>query len=141
MAGKSHKRFERLVRDVMESLPPEFEPYLENLVVDVEDEPDRQTLRGQDFTDEDIADGASLYGLFIPFPLQVETPLSGVDGFDQPLHRIIIYRRPLEEDFPDPHDLKLEVRKTVIHELAHHFGFDERDLESFEAKENPFGDN
>ena len=44
-------------------------------------------------------------------------------------HRILIFKRPLEEDFPDPRELRKEIRKTVIHELGHHFGLNERDLE------------
>jgi len=32
----------------------------------------------------------------------------------------------------------MEIRRTVIHELAHHFGWSERDLDSFEAKEDPW---
>ena len=41
---------------------------------------------------------------------------------------------------PIPRELRLEIRKTVIHELAHHFGYTERDLDPFESKDDPFGD-
>jgi predicted Zn-dependent protease with MMP-like domain len=138
MKPLSEKQFGRFVARVMSSLPPVFGPYLENLVVDVENEPSIRTLKDSGMTDDDIADGESLYGLFEPFPLPGEPDLAGVDGFDQPMNRIVIYKRPLEEDFDDPRELFLEIRKTVIHELAHHFGFSERDLEGFEAKEDPF---
>jgi len=43
-------------------------------------------------------------------------------------HRIIIYKRPHEEIFTDRHELMAEIRKTVIHELAHHFGLTEREV-------------
>ncbi|GBD37231.1 hypothetical protein HRbin36_02361 [bacterium HR36] len=56
-------------------------------------------------------------------------------------HRIVIYKRPLERDFPDPQQLQIEIRKTVIHELAHHFGWTDRDLERFDNTPNPFGDD
>ncbi len=134
----SPDEFGQIVAGVMHSLPSEFAPYLTNLIVDVEDAPSLTTLRKQGFTDDEIDDGASLYGLFVPFPNQVGSSLGGVDGFDQPLHKIIIYQWPLEEDFPDAAQLRIEIRKTVIHELAHHFGFDERDLERFDARDNPF---
>jgi predicted Zn-dependent protease with MMP-like domain len=110
----------------MHTLPAEFAPYLDNIVVDVEEEPDEATLRAMDFTDEEIAAGESLYGLFAP--LDVAYGGETVDGRDLP-HRIIIYKRPLEEDFPDRAELMDEIRKTVIHELAHHFGYSDRDLE------------
>jgi predicted Zn-dependent protease with MMP-like domain len=141
MKRMSLRRFGRVVARVMKTLPDEFRPLVKNLVVDVEAEPDERTLREQGFTDEEIADGESLYGLFCPFPLAGETEFGGVDEHDQPLHRIIIYKDPLEEDFPDPRDLRREIRRTVVHELAHHFGYTERDLEPFESKEDPFGDD
>ena len=43
--------------------------------------------------------------------------------------KIAIYRSPLEEDFPDPGELEHEIRITVLHELAHYFGFDESRLD------------
>ncbi len=51
--------------------------------------------------------------------------------FDEPPNRIIIYKRPLEEDFPNRYELREEIRKTVIHELAHHFGYSDRDIEKW----------
>src|SRR5262245_39762808 len=119
MRRMSLRQFVRLVRRVLETLPEEIAQYLDNVVVDVEEEPDEATLREMGFTEEEIAEGDSLYGLFVPFPLPAPDT---VDFLDQP-HRIIIYKRPLEEDFPEPRQLRIEVRKTVIHELAHHFGF------------------
>jgi predicted Zn-dependent protease with MMP-like domain len=43
--------------------------------------------------------------------------------------KISIYRRPLEESFPDACELEREIRITVLHELAHYFGIDEERLE------------
>ena len=124
----------------METLPERFKPFLENLVVDVEDEPDERLLREQGFTDEEIAEGDSLYGLFVPFPQQLSLDDGGAidDLHEHPLHRLIIYKNPLEDDFPEPRELRREIRRTVIHELAHHFGYSERDLDPFEAKEDPW---
>ena len=134
------REFGEIVGRVMETLPEQFKPYLENLIVDIEDEPTLELLREQGYTDDEIADGDTLYGLFAPFPMVGELEFGGVDEHDQPLHRIIIYKNPLEDDFPNPDELRLEIRKTVIHELAHHFGYSERDLDPFESKEDPFGD-
>ncbi|CAA9565809.1 MAG: hypothetical protein AVDCRST_MAG70-2029 [uncultured Thermomicrobiales bacterium] len=39
--------------------------------------------------------------------------------------RIVIFRKPLERAFPDPATLRDEVMVTIIHELAHHVGYDE----------------
>jgi predicted Zn-dependent protease with MMP-like domain len=48
--------------------------------------------------------------------------------FDEPEYmpaKISIYRKPLEQEFPDPAELENEIRITVLHELAHYFGMDE----------------
>ena len=139
MKRMSLEQFGKIVARVMETLPEEFHQYLDNLVVDVEEEPDEKTLRDLDYSQEEIDSGESLYGLFVPMHLPTMWSGESVNLRDLP-HRIIIYKRPLEEDFPDPRELRREIRKTVIHELAHHFGYTERDLEPFEGKEDPFGD-
>jgi predicted Zn-dependent protease with MMP-like domain len=135
----TRKQFDRVVAEVMESLPVAFAPYLNNLVVDVEDQPSRRLLHDLGYSYEEIADGESIYGLFVPSEFDTGGDLGGVDEFDQPPHRIIIYQRPLEEDFTNRDDLLTEIRKTVIHELAHHFGWTDRDLEKFDENPNPFG--
>ena len=40
-------------------------------------------------------------------------------------NRVVVYRRPLEESFPDPDELERQITITVLHELAHYFGIDE----------------
>lgn len=137
MKRLSLRKFGKIVARVMATLPQEFQPYLDNLVVDVEEEPDLKTLRALGFTEEEIAAGETLYGLFAPLPLP---NTEGMD-FHEPPHRIIIYQRPLEEDFPDRRQLMTEIRKTVIHELAHHFGYTDADLAKFDENPDPFGDD
>jgi predicted Zn-dependent protease with MMP-like domain len=139
MKRMSLRKFGQIVARVMETLPAEFAPYLDNVTVDVEDEPDALTLRNMDFSEEEIADGASLYGLFAPMDLPTHWGADVVDLHDLP-HRLIIFKRPLEEDFPDRRSLMIEIRKTVIHELAHHFGWTDRDLERFDDNPDPFGE-
>lgn len=131
----SMKEFGRVVRTVMASLPEDFHEFLDNVVVDIQMEPDLQTLRQMGFTEEEIEAGDSLYGLFVP----LDGIASGADEIDNP-HRILIYKRPLEEDFPDEKELMIEIRKTVIHELAHHFGWTDRDLQRFDDNPDPFRD-
>jgi predicted Zn-dependent protease with MMP-like domain len=130
MKRMSMKQFGRLVAGVMKTLPEVFHPYLDNVVVDVEEEPDEATLRKAGLTDEEIAAGETLFGLFDP--LELPSPWAG-DAIDTEamLHRLVIFKRPLEEEFADPQELREEVRKTVIHELAHHFGYTDRDLEKW----------
>jgi predicted Zn-dependent protease with MMP-like domain len=139
MKRMSLRRFGQIVARVMETLPEEFRPYLDNVVVDVEEEPSERTLLQAGFTREEIADGESLYGLFVPLEMPTAWSTEALDMHGVP-HRIRIFKRPLEEDFPERRQLMIEIRKTVIHELAHHFGWTDRDLERFDAKPDPFGD-
>ena len=109
-------------------LPGEFRPYLDNVVVDVEAQPDVRTLRKAGLSDEEIAAGESIYGLFDPLEMPSGWSSDAINTSEM-LHRLVIFKRPLEEEFPDPRQLRVEIRKTVIHELAHHFGYTDRDLE------------
>jgi len=139
MKPMSLRRFGRIVAEVMRSLPEEFYRYLDNVVVDVEEEPDRKTLLKAGLTEEEIAEGETLFGLFDPLELP---SLYGGDHIhtDDMLHRLVIFKNPLEEEFPERKQLRIEIRKTVIHELAHHFGWTDRDLERFDDTPDPFGE-
>src|SRR5579862_7826112 len=108
----SLQRFGEIVTRVIETLPEEFLPFLDNIVVDVVDEPDLETLRRAGFTEEEIAEGHSLYGLFVPFPLPTLWSSDIMDPHAMP-HQILIFKRPLEEDFPTSRQLVIEIRKTV----------------------------
>ncbi len=142
------KEFGRLVRQVMQTLPQEFYRHIGNIVVDVEEMPDPEMMRRNGFSEQEIAEGGPVLGHFAPLNSspdiwpedQNDEPPDEFhhDSLDQP-NRLIIYKRPHETSFPDRNEFLLEVRKTVIHELAHHFGYSERDLERFDADPDPFG--
>jgi len=101
--------FEDHVRAALDELPPHLAGALQNLAVVVEDE-----------NPED----PDLLGLYHGVPLTERGDVAGL-----PPDTISIYRIPLEESFPDPDELRDEIRITVLHELAHYFGIDEDRLE------------
>ena len=70
--------------------------------------------------DADDADDGWLYGIYEGTPL-IEW---GADQVPFP-NVITLFRIPLQEDFPDPAELALEIARTVVHELAHHAGIDD----------------
>jgi predicted Zn-dependent protease with MMP-like domain len=100
--------FEDHVRKALDSLPAEVADALRNVAVVVDDE---------------NADDPDLFGLYEGVPL----PERGDDAGALP-DRITIYRRPLEDEFPDPQELQREIRVTVLHEIGHYFGLDEERL-------------
>ncbi|HKA08336.1 MAG TPA: metallopeptidase family protein [Gemmataceae bacterium] len=136
----SMTEFKQLVRRVMETLPAEFQPFLDNVVVEVAEWPDDDLLRRAGFTEEEIEEGDSLLGFFDPLELPTAWSGDAVDTHSM-LHRLWIFKGPHEEDYPDPKRLRTEIRKTVIHELAHHFGWTDRDLERFDDDPDPFGED
>ena len=97
--------FEDQVRAALDELPPHIAEALRNVAVVVED--------------ENPEDG-DLLGLYHGVPLPERGDVAG----SLP-DKISIYRIPLEEAFPDPEELREEIRITVLHELAHYFGLDE----------------
>ena len=117
MAAGSSARFEELVGRALEAIPEPFARALDEVAIVIDDEPSRQ----QRF-DAGLRPGEGLYGLYEGVP-RTEY---GAD-WDFVPNKITIFRRALQEDFPDPAELEREVWVTVIHELAHHLGIpDER---------------
>ena len=96
----NRRAFEEHVERALDSLPPAVAAALKNVAVVVE---------------EADTDDPELFGLW-----QSDEYLPD---------KITIYRRPLVQAFSDPKELEEEIRVTVLHELAHYFGIDERRLE------------
>ena len=106
----SQKAFERLVAQALDELPSEIQQRLENVAVIVEE-------RGS----------GELLGLY-----------EGINRLDRAFgyhlatpDRITLYWKPIVEEVgtADPEAIRREVRKTIIHEVAHHFGIDDAELE------------
>jgi predicted Zn-dependent protease with MMP-like domain len=103
-------RFERLVADALDSIPEEFARQMENVAVIVEDWPRADQLAGRNGT---------LLGLYEGVDLTRRSPMSYAGAVPD---RITIFRGPLSERATDEPALAEAVRRTVIHEVAHHFG-------------------
>lgn len=112
-----HDRFDRLVDRAVAAIPQPFRAALDEIALVIADEPTPEQLRESDLGPDD-----TLYGLYEGVPLDEW----GGDFLPIPT-RIVIFRLPLEEDFPDPDDLADEVRITILHELAHHLGIEDED--------------
>jgi predicted Zn-dependent protease with MMP-like domain len=101
--------FEQLVEEAIASLPDDLAGFMSNVGVVVEDEPPA---------------GLPLLGLYQGVPLTRRTSAYSA----VPPDKITIYRGPLERlTGGDPDRLRDQVRRVVLHEIAHHFGIsDER---------------
>jgi predicted Zn-dependent protease with MMP-like domain len=115
---KETLNFYEMVERALEGLPPELSALLDNVAIVVDDRPD--------FSTPLVVEGSenTLYGLYEGVPLTERGwGYSGVLP-----DKITIFREPLERDF-EPDELEEQVRITVVHEIAHYFGFDEDRLE------------
>jgi predicted Zn-dependent protease with MMP-like domain len=110
--------FYELVERALEGLPPEISALLDNVAIVVDDWPEYSTPLSPEDPDD------TLYGLYEGVPL-TERGWGYAGALPD---RITIFRGPLERDFP-PQELEEQVRVTVVHEIAHHFGFDEDRIE------------
>jgi predicted Zn-dependent protease with MMP-like domain len=102
------EEFDERVRAALDSLPEEIAHGLENVAVVVE---------------EEDPGSPGLLGSFSGYPRGEAPPSGALPG------KIVIYRRPLVRAFPDPDELERQIRITVLHEVAHYFGIDERRLD------------
>jgi predicted Zn-dependent protease with MMP-like domain len=112
-----HRRFEDLVEEALAGIPMPFAAALDEVAIVIEDEPTAEQLGN------DVESGETLYGIYEGVP-RTEW---GADWVSMP-NRITLFRLPLEADFADPDDLADEVWLTVVHELAHHLGIDDKRL-------------
>jgi predicted Zn-dependent protease with MMP-like domain len=104
------ERFEELVAEALDALPPDLGKSMENVAVVVEDH----------------APGRNLYGLYQGIPLTRRGPTSYSGAMPD---RITLYQDTISRSCTTEADVIALVRKTVIHEVAHHFGISDPRLE------------
>lgn len=112
--------FEAIAAAAMDELPEKLLNALENVVVTVEDVPN-----ADDLAEAGLEPGEEVYGLYVGIPLTQRTT-----GYTMVVpDRITLYKVPLERDFRDSEELRAQIRRTVLHEIGHAYGMDERALE------------
>jgi predicted Zn-dependent protease with MMP-like domain len=104
----ARERFEQLVADALDGIPEELGEYMENVAVFVEERP---------------AD-PHLLGLYQGVPLTAR----GISYSGTLPDRISIYRRTICAICNTEEEVVEQVRRTVIHEIGHHFGIGDRRL-------------
>jgi predicted Zn-dependent protease with MMP-like domain len=107
------KDFENLVSTAIESLPDHFLEKLENVLIAVEPEP-----RPEDWAGRKLPPGTKLLGIYRGIPLTKRSPFAPYALPDS----IIIFQHPIESICRTKAEIVEQVRRTVLHEIGHHFG-------------------
>ena len=115
------RRFHRLVEEALDTLPGEIRVQMHNVTVIVEDEPSPAQIHdaGLDASQD------TLFGFYEGSPL----PSRGHDFAMALPDRITLFYRPLIETFRCPSEIREEIRRTVVHEVAHFLGLDDDEVE------------
>ncbi|GAB3989169.1 metallopeptidase family protein [Actinoallomurus acanthiterrae] len=100
--------FEDLVAEALDTIPEALTTLMDNVVVMVEDDSPEPGLLGL-YEGVPLTERGDTYAGYLP-------------------DRITVYRRPLQAISRTRDDLVKEVRITVVHEIAHHFGIDDERL-------------
>lgn len=110
------RRFERLVREVYEELPTAIHEQLDNVEIIVLPRPTRQQRR-----EAGLRGGQTLLGYYRGVPLTERGSHYQLTLPDQ----IFVYAEPHTRRSPEPAALRENIRRTLLHEIAHYFGIEE----------------
>ena len=117
----SKERFAELVERALANVPPPFVGYLEEVAIEIRDRPSRKQLRSVGLKDDEL-----LLGLYHGRPRDQRSVLdSGVMP-----DVIYLFQEDIEDASDDEAELVEQVRVTVLHEIGHHFGMDEDELDA-----------
>ena len=117
-------RFRRVVEAAVAAIPPEFAEQLDNVEILV-----RMRPTAEERAEAGLGPRDQLLGLYVGHPLTVRGSYYGNTLPD----RIMIYQEAIESVCRGDAEVFAQVRKTVLHEVAHHFGIDDERLHDIGA--------
>ena len=117
---------ETLASEALARLPAKLKRHVTGVVVRVEDFPDQETER-----EMGLDSPFDLLGLYRGVSLDKRSVMDSASDLDM----VFLYRRPLLDYWCESGEsLGHVVRHVLIHEIGHHFGFSDADMEAIEAK-------
>jgi len=119
------EKFEALVDRAIDNLPPEFQHKLENVDIVVEDWPTPRQMRQAKHSNP-----TRLLGLYQGVP---QTRRGRRYGLVLP-DKISIFQKPIEAQCRFRDEIEAKIEEVVRHEIAHHFGLDEKTLREIEGE-------
>lgn len=122
------ERFDELVAEAVAELPQEFLRKLENVAIVVEDRPSLAATGGAK-----VPPGHSLLGLYEGVPRTMRTSRYGL----VPPDKITLFRKAIEARAQQESQVKVLIQETLEHEIAHHFGIGDRQLDHLRQHKRP----
>lgn len=117
-------KFEKLVQEGIKEIPDNFRRKLSNVAIVIEDDPSREQLRKLR-----ISGSMNLLGLYEGVPQTKRTSY----GMVLP-DKITVFKNPIENIASSDEEVREVVKNTVWHEIAHHFGLDEKKVRELDMK-------
>lgn len=123
--GASAAEIEEMARATLEGLPRHFSEYLGDILLQIEDYADAETLAAVGLTHRE-----ELSGIYEGIPLH----LKSIEQSGTLPDRIRLFRMPILAEWQDRGDITLErlVAHVTIHEVGHHFGLSDDDMHALE---------
>jgi predicted Zn-dependent protease with MMP-like domain len=118
-------QFQELVNEALDDIPARFRDALQNIAVVIEDKPSRAQLE-----DVGVEPPDTLLGLYEGTPL---TERHWSEGNTLP-DKITLFQFPIEDASDDEDDVVVAIGETLIHEIGHHFGLSEEEIEEIEER-------
>ena len=122
MISISREQFERLVHKALSDIPPDIRLSIQNVDIVVDNVASMNQIAGTGIENE-----MELLGLYEGIPITERY------GYDMVLpDKITLFQKPIEAICDNQEQVTEEISKTLIHEIAHHFGLDDNHLDQLE---------
>ena len=122
MISISREQFERLVHKALSNIPPDIRLSIQNVDIVVDNVASINQIAGTGIENE-----MELLGLYEGIPITERY------GYDMVLpDKITLFQKPIEAICDNQEQITEEISKTLIHEIAHHFGLDDNHLDQLE---------
>lgn len=128
----SLEEIETIALETLATLPERFRRHAEGVIVRIEEFPDEEVER-----EMELESPFDLMGLYTGVSIDQQS----INDLPRPPNMIFLYRRPLLDYWCETgEDLPHLVRHVMIHEMGHHFGFSDADMEALEVEAEADGD-
>ena len=122
MISISREQFERLVTKALSDIPPDIRLSIQNVDIVVDNVASMNQIAGTGIENE-----MELLGLYEGIPITERY------GYDMVLpDKITLFQKPIEAICDNQEQITEEISKTLIHEIAHHFGLDDNHIDQLE---------